>query len=80
MDFLLPKLGADMTEGRLVEWLKKPGERVGRGDVIAVIETDKANIEVESWVAGTVERVLVEPGEHWMPVGTPLAVIRAEGP
>jgi pyruvate dehydrogenase E2 component (dihydrolipoamide acetyltransferase) len=79
-DFLLPKLGADMTEGRLVEWLKKPGERIGRGDVIAVIETDKANIEVEAWVAGTMEKILVEPGDAWMPIGTPLAVIRTEGP
>ena len=77
--FLLPKLGADMTEGRLVEWLKKPGERIERGDVIAVIETDKANVEVESWVAGTLEKILVEPGDKWMPVGTPLAAIRTDG-
>jgi len=79
-EFLLPKLGADMTEGRLVEWLKKPGEPIARGDVIAVVETDKANIEVESWVPGTMEKILVEPGPDWMPVGTPLALIRAEGP
>jgi pyruvate dehydrogenase E2 component (dihydrolipoamide acetyltransferase) len=77
--FLLPKLGADMTEGRLVEWVKKPGERIERGEVIAVIETDKANIEVESWVAGTLEKILVEPGDQWMPVGTPLAAIRTDG-
>jgi pyruvate dehydrogenase E2 component (dihydrolipoamide acetyltransferase) len=78
--FLLPKLGADMTEGRLVEWLKKPGERIERGEVIAVVETDKANVEVESWVAGTMEKILVEPGDQWMPVGTPLAAIRTDGP
>jgi pyruvate dehydrogenase E2 component (dihydrolipoamide acetyltransferase) len=77
--FLLPKLGADMTEGRLVEWLKKPGERIERGEVIAVVETDKANVEVESWVAGTMEKILVEPGDQWMPVGTPLAAIRTDG-
>jgi len=77
--FLLPKLGADMTEGRLVEWLKKPGERIERGEVIAVVETDKANVEVESWVAGTMEKILVEPGDEWMPVGTPLAAIRTDG-
>jgi pyruvate dehydrogenase E2 component (dihydrolipoamide acetyltransferase) len=68
-----------MTEGRLVEWLKKPGERIERSDVIAVIETDKANVEVESWVAGTMEKILVEPGDQWMPVGTPLAAIRTDG-
>lgn len=78
-EFLLPKLGADMTEGKLLEWLKKPGERVARGEPIALIETDKANIEAESWVAGTLERVLVEPGDAWLPVGTPLAVLKAEG-
>src|SRR3990172_2147598 len=77
--FLLPKLGADMTEGRLVEWLKRPGERIERGEVIAVVETDKANVEVESWVAGTMEKILVEPGDKWMPVGTPLAAIRTDG-
>jgi pyruvate dehydrogenase E2 component (dihydrolipoamide acetyltransferase) len=78
-DFLLPKLGADMTEGRLVEWLKKAGDRVARGEVIAVIETDKANIEVESWVDGVVDRILLEPGEQWYPVGTPLATLRVDG-
>ncbi|MCX7892669.1 MAG: 2-oxo acid dehydrogenase subunit E2 [Burkholderiales bacterium] len=77
-DFLMPKLGADMTRGRLVEWLKKPGERIARGEVIAVVETDKANVDVESWVAGTLEKILVEPGGDWLPVGTPLAVIAAE--
>jgi pyruvate dehydrogenase E2 component (dihydrolipoamide acetyltransferase) len=78
-EFLLPKLGADMTEGRLVEWLKKAGDRVGRGEIIAVIETDKANIEVESWVDGVVDKILLEPGEKWYPVGTPLATIQVEG-
>src|SRR5512134_327271 len=78
-DFLMPKLGADMTEGRVVEWLKKPGEPIARGEVVLVIETDKANVEVESWAAGTLEKILVEPGDDWLPVGTPLAVIAAEG-
>jgi pyruvate dehydrogenase E2 component (dihydrolipoamide acetyltransferase) len=77
-DFLMPKLGADMTQGRLVEWFKKPGERIARGEVIAVVETDKANVDVESWVAGTLEKILVAPGGDWMPVGTPLAVIQTE--
>ncbi|MCZ7566568.1 MAG: 2-oxo acid dehydrogenase subunit E2 [Burkholderiales bacterium] len=76
-EFLLPKLGADMSRGRLVEWVKKPGERIARGEVIAVIETDKANVEVEAFASGTLERVLVEPGDEWLPVGTPLAVIGA---
>jgi len=76
-EFLLPKLGADMSRGRLVEWVKKPGERVARGEVIAVIETDKANVEVEAFESGTLQKVLVQPGDEWLPVGTPLAVIGA---
>ena len=76
----MPKLGADMTEGRVVEWLKRPGEKVARGEVILVIETDKANVEVESWTPGTFEKILVEPGDAWLPVGTPLAVLATEGP
>jgi pyruvate dehydrogenase E2 component (dihydrolipoamide acetyltransferase) len=80
VDFLMPKLGADMTEGRVVEWLKKPGEPVARGEVVLVIETDKSNVEVESWAAGKLEKILVAPGDAWLPVGTPLATIRAEGP
>lgn len=75
----MPKLGADMTEGRVVEWLKKPGDPIARGEVVLVIETDKANVEVESWTAGRLERILVEPGDAWLPVGTPLAVIAGEG-
>jgi pyruvate dehydrogenase E2 component (dihydrolipoamide acetyltransferase) len=77
-DFLMPKLGADMTQGRLIEWFKKPGERIVRGEVIAVVETDKANVDVESWVAGTLQKILVAPGGDWLPVGTPLAVIEPE--
>jgi pyruvate dehydrogenase E2 component (dihydrolipoamide acetyltransferase) len=79
VDFLMPKLGADMTEGRVVEWLKRPGEPIARGEVVLVIETDKANVEVESWTTGTLEKILVEPGDAWLPVGTRLAVIGGEG-
>ncbi|HUH91782.1 MAG TPA: dihydrolipoamide acetyltransferase family protein [Casimicrobiaceae bacterium] len=77
--FVMPKLGADMTRGKLVEWCKKPGEPVKRGDIIAVIETDKANVDTESFVDGVFERVLVEPHDEWLPVGTPLAVIHVDG-
>jgi pyruvate dehydrogenase E2 component (dihydrolipoamide acetyltransferase) len=79
-DFVMPKLGADMTEGRVVEWLKQPGDAIARGEVVLVIETDKANVEVESWAAGKLEKILVEPGDAWLPVGTPLAVVATEGP
>ena len=79
VQFVMPKLGADMTQGKLVEWCKKPGERVARGETIAVIETDKANVDTESFVDGVLETILVAPHDEWLPIGTPLAVIRVEG-
>lgn len=71
----MPSLGADMEAGTLVEWRKKPGDRVARGDIIAEVETDKGIIEVEVFTTGVVDRLLVEPGTK-VPVGTPLAVLR----
>ncbi|MEE1769958.1 dihydrolipoamide acetyltransferase family protein [Streptomyces sp. JV185] len=73
-EFTMPSLGADMDEGVLQEWLVEPGDRVRKGDVVAVVETDKAAIEVECFASGTVGRLLVPPGNR-VPVGTPLAVI-----
>ena len=58
----MPALGADMDEGTVLEWLVKPGDEVRKGDVIAVIDTAKAAIDVESFTAGTVERLLVDVG------------------
>jgi pyruvate dehydrogenase E2 component (dihydrolipoamide acetyltransferase) len=77
-EFLMPILGADMTEGTIIAWRKLPGERIERGEIIAEIETDKANVEVECFTPGTLERVLVEEGRK-VPVGTPIALITAEG-
>lgn len=74
----MPRLGADMTAGKVVAWLKRPGEQIKRGDIIAVVETDKANVDVESFVDGVLEKILVQPGDERLPVGTPLALIRAE--
>jgi len=74
----MPRLGADMTAGKVVAWLKQPGERIKRGDIIAVVETDKANVDVESFVEGVLEKILVQPGDEQLPVGTPLALIRGE--
>jgi pyruvate dehydrogenase E2 component (dihydrolipoamide acetyltransferase) len=77
-DFLMPKLGADMTAGTLVAWHKKPGDRVKRGDIVAEVETDKGVIEVEIFTEGIVEKLLVHPGAK-VPVGTVLAVVGREG-
>ncbi|MFP3989727.1 dihydrolipoamide acetyltransferase family protein [Streptomyces sp. E11-3] len=77
-EFRMPSLGADMTEGTLTEWLVAPGDSVTKGEPIAVIETTKSAIEVESFESGTVTRLLAEPGDV-LPVGTPLATIEAVG-
>ena len=73
-DFLMPSLGADMEHGKIVEWLVKPGDYVRRGDLVAVVDTDKTVMDVESFQEGVVADLLVGIGET-VPVGTPLAVI-----
>lgn len=73
-DFTMPSLGADMDEGTLVEWLVHPGDQVTKGDVVAVVDTSKSAVEVESFVSGVVGALLVEPGTT-VPVGTVLATI-----
>jgi pyruvate dehydrogenase E2 component (dihydrolipoamide acetyltransferase) len=78
-EFLMPSLGADMEAGTLVEWLKRPGERVKRGDIVAVVETQKGAIEIDIFEEGVIERWLVEPGTT-VPVGTPLALIAGTQP
>ena len=74
----MPALGADMSAGTLVEWRKRPGDPIERGEIIADVHTDKADIEVEVFTSGIVDRLLVEPGQK-VPVGTPLALIREDG-
>ena len=76
-DFCMPSLGADMEAGKLVEWLVKPGQQVKRGDVVAVVETQKGAVEVEIWEDGTVDALIVEPGTS-VPVGTVLATLRGQ--
>ena len=73
----MPSLGADMEAGTLVEWLVKPGDRVKRGDIVAVVETQKGAIEIEIFETGQIEQVLVGLNSK-VPVGTPLARIRTE--
>lgn len=73
----MPSLGSDMEAGTLVEWLVKPGDTVARGDIVAVVETQKGAIEIETFQAGVVDRLVVEPGTE-VPVGTVIAHIRGE--
>ncbi len=70
----MPKLGFDMAEGTLVRWVKKTGEAVNKGEVLAEIETDKATVEVEVSASGVVRKLLVDEGAV-VPVNTPIAVI-----
>ena len=74
----MPALGADMDEGRLDEWRIQPGDTVTRGQIVAVVETTKAAVEIECWHDGVVDRLMVPVGET-VAVGTPLATLREAG-
>jgi pyruvate dehydrogenase E2 component (dihydrolipoamide acetyltransferase) len=71
-EFLMPILTADMSAGTLVAWRKKPGDAITRGDVVALVETDKGLIDIEAFTTGVLEKILVQPGT---PTGTVLAII-----
>ena len=73
----MPSLGADMEAGTLIEWRVHAGDQVKRGDIIALVETEKGVIEVEIFEEGIVEAILVQQGAK-VPVGTPLAMIQGE--
>jgi pyruvate dehydrogenase E2 component (dihydrolipoamide acetyltransferase) len=77
-EFRMPSLGADMTEGTLVQWNVKPGDTVKRGDIVAIVGTDKADIEIEVYETGVIEKLIAKAGDK-LPVGTPIAIIRGEG-
>jgi pyruvate dehydrogenase E2 component (dihydrolipoamide acetyltransferase) len=70
----MPKLGFDMAEGTLVRWMKKVGETIAKGDVLAEIETDKATVEVDSSASGVVRKLLVDEGAV-VPVNSPIAIV-----
>ena len=74
----MPKLSDTMEEGRLIAWRKKVGDGVKRGEVIAEIETDKADMEFEAYTEGVVAQIVVEAGAT-VPVGTVIAVLRLPG-
>ncbi len=78
IEFRMPSLGADMEAGTLVEWLVKPGDTVKRGDVVAVVETQKGAIEIEIFNNGVVSELAVPVGQS-VPVGSVLARLDGEG-
>ena len=77
-EFRMPSLGADMTHGTLVQWNVKPRDPVKRGDIVAIVGTDKADIEVEVYQTGVIDKLTAEPGDR-LAVGAPMAWIRVEG-
>ncbi len=76
---LMPALSPTMEQGKLSKWVKKVGDAIKSGDVIAEIETDKATMEVEAVDEGTLSAILVEEGTDNVAVNTPIGVIRADG-
>src|SRR3954462_12001086 len=76
---LMPALSPTMEKGNLAKWLKKEGEAVKSGDVIAEIETDKATMEVEAVDEGTLGKILIPEGTADVAVNTPIATILADG-
>lgn len=78
IEFQMPSLGADMEAGTLVEWRKKPGETVKRGDIIAEVETQKGLIEIEVFDEGVISELLIKEGAK-VPVGTIMALINPSG-
>ncbi|MBV8535664.1 MAG: pyruvate dehydrogenase complex E1 component subunit beta [Alphaproteobacteria bacterium] len=79
VEVLMPALSPTMTEGKIARWLKKEGDAVKSGDVLAEIETDKATMEVEAVDEGKLGRILVPGGTDAVKVNTPIAVILGEG-
>ncbi len=73
----MPQMGADMAEGTVVKWLKKVGDQVTRGDIIAEIETDKATVELEAYESGILKQLVVAEGET-VAVGEPIAILGAK--
>jgi len=78
VEILLPALSPTMTEGTLARWLKKEGESVRAGDVIAEVETDKATMEIEAIDDGTLQSILIPEGTEGIPINTPIGVISEE--
>lgn len=74
----LPSLGADMDFGTVVEWRVNAGDTVAKGDIVAVVETEKSDIDVETWHAGTITELLAEVGRE-LPVGAPLLRMTGDG-
>ena len=79
IQILMPALSPTMTEGKIARWLKKEGDDVRAGDVLAEIETDKATMEVEAVDEGKLGKILIPEGTENVAVNTPIALLAEEG-
>src|SRR5215472_4302672 len=79
INILMPALSPTMEKGNLARWLKKEGDQIKSGDVIAEIETDKATMEVEAVDEGTLAKILVPEGTQDVPVNDVIAVLAGDG-
>ena len=73
-DIFMPALSSTMTEGKIVSWVKSPGDKVAKGETVLVVESDKADMDVESFYEGYLAIILVEAGSE-APVGSAIALI-----
>src|SRR6266516_450431 len=72
----MPKMGDTMEEGKILRWIKKEGDPVKKGEMLAEVETDKVNIEIEAFTSGTLRKILVSEGNS-APIGGAIALIGA---
>src|SRR5437870_9040764 len=75
---VMPKLSDAMESGKIIKWLKKEGDRIQGGDILAEVETDKADVEMEAFGAGVLRKILVPAGET-APIGALIGVIADPG-
>jgi pyruvate dehydrogenase E2 component (dihydrolipoamide acetyltransferase) len=74
---LMPRLGEDMQHGMIVEWLKKEGEKIERGNILLRVETEKVTVDVETRVSGVLSKILASVKSE-IPVGEPICIIELE--
>jgi len=77
VEVIMPRLGQEMTKGTIVEWYKKEGDRVEKEELLFLVDTEKATVDVESEVAGVLTKILVGEDEE-VPVGQVVAIIGTE--
>jgi pyruvate/2-oxoglutarate dehydrogenase complex dihydrolipoamide acyltransferase (E2) component len=75
---IMPRLGSEMEHGNIVEWLKKVGEPVKKGEALFSVDTEKAVMEVESEVNGVLKKIMVSDKDQQVPVGDVVAVIETK--